>query len=144
MLLVNDFKLLDAGKNTFVAASFINNFSRCTLNRCTLRADTEIAQIYCTGSGIKFNDCLIEGSGIDVRNNNSGNTPVEFRRCIFRNHIAGVAAKYQRYVGEVGVMDDCYFDLIMNSNMSSTAPIFGFTSNDIQVSPPVPSKGWWI
>lgn len=139
----NDFKMLYGGLNSFVAASFINSFTRATLNRCTLRSTSSIAQIYTTGSGIRFNDCLIEGSGIDVRNTNAGNTPIEFRRCIIRNHIAGTAAPWQRFVGEIGVMEDCYWDIIMNAGMSSTSPLFGFTANDATASPPYPGKGLW-
>lgn len=142
-LVFNDFKLLYGGKNSFLAASFINSFARATLNRCTLRSTSSIAQIYTTGSGIRFNDCLIEGSGMEVRKTNAGNTPVEFRRCIIRNHISGAAAPWQRFVGEVGVMEDCYWDIIMNAGMSSTSSLFAFGANDATVSPPYPGKGLW-
>lgn len=139
----NDFKMLYGGKNSFLAASFNNPFARATLNRCTLRSNSSIAQIYTTGSGIRFNDCLIEGSGLDVRKINAGNTPVEFRRCTIRNHISGTAAPWQRFVGEIGVMEDCYWDIIMNDGMSSTRPLFHFTANDATVFPPYPAKGLW-
>ncbi len=139
----NDFKMLYGGKNSFLAASFNNPFTRATLNRCTLRSNSSIAQIYTTGSGIRFNDCLIEGSGLDVRKINAGNTPVEFRRCTIRNHISGTAAPWQRFVGEIGVMEDCYWDIIMNAGMSSTSPLFLFTANDSMAFPPYPAKGLW-
>lgn len=139
----NDFSLLAGGRYSFLAASFNNSFTRATLNRCTLRSTSSIAQIYTTGSGVRFNDCLIEGSGLEVRKNNAGNTPVEFRRCTIRNHISGTAAPWQRFVGEIGVMEDCYWDIIMNAGMSSTSPLFYFTANDAAVSPPYPAKGLW-
>lgn len=139
----NDFGLLAGGQYSFLAASFINSFTRATFNRCILRSTSAHAQIYTTGSGIRFNDCLIEGSGLDVRKNNAGNTPVEFRRCTIRNHISGTAAPWQRFVGEIGVMEDCYWDIIMNAGMSSTSPLFLFTANDSMAFPPYPAKGLW-
>lgn len=139
----NDFKMLYGGKNSFLAASFNNPFTRATLNRCTLRSNSSIAQIYTTGSGIRFNDCLIEGSGMDVRKSNAGHTPVEFRRCTIRNHISGTAAPWQSFVGEIGVMEDCYWDIIMNAGMRSTSPLFHFTASDSMAYPPYPAKGLW-
>ena len=139
-VVINDMKLVDGGLNTFLAASFINPFSRATLNRCLLRSDTSIAQIYVTGSSIRFDDCVIEGSGFDVRTK-AHQTMVEFRRCIIRNHIDGIPGSFQRYTGEIGVMEDCLFDIKMNAGMSPTATLFALTAGNATMSNPSPEQG---
>ena len=139
-LVFDDFKMIDGGLNTFVAASFNNPFARATLNRCLLRSDTTIAQIYVTGSTIKFNDSIIEGSGFDLRTSAHA-AMVELNRCIIRNHINGVPATFQRYVGEIGVMTDCIFDIVMNAGFSSLVPMFQLSAGKITASPAYPTQG---
>lgn len=137
-IVFDDFQMVDGGLYTFVAASFINSFSRATLNRCTLRTNSTIAQIYTTGSGIKFSGCLIEGSGFESRN--ASQTETSFKGCVIRNHIDGVVASFCSYSGNVGSMEDNYFDIIFDAKMGSRA-IFALTGGDITATPVYPQKG---
>lgn len=134
----NDFKMIDGGLNTFVASSFINPFSRATLNRCLLRTNSSIAQIYVAGSGVDFNKCLIEGSGIDSRN--SSLTEVNLRGCTLRNHINGAVADYCQYSGNYGSIEDCVFEVIFDSKMGSRN-VFAITGGDVLTAPVYPQKG---
>lgn len=134
----DDFQMIDGGLNTFLAASFNNPFSRATLNRCLLRTDSTIAQVYTTGSGIKFNNCLIEGSGFELRNNSQ--TETSFKSCTIRNHINGVVASFCNYAGSVGSMEDNYFDIIFDAKMGSRS-LFSLAGGDITATPVYPQKG---
>lgn len=137
-IVLEDCQLIDGGLYTLVAASFINPFSRATLNRCLLRTDSTIAQIYTTGSGIKFNQCLIEGSGFEFRG--SSQTETSVTSCVIRNHINGVVAGFCNYAGNVGIMEDNYFDIIFDAKMGSRA-LFALTGGDVSATPTYPQKG---
>lgn len=133
----NNCQFID-GRYTAVAASFINPFSRATFNRCTFRSNSDIAQIYFTGSGIKLNSCLIEGSGMEFRN--ASQTEVSIKGCVIRNHINGVVSDFCSYAGNIGVCEDNYFDIKFDSKMGSRQ-VFSISAGDLSVTPPYPQKG---
>lgn len=139
-IVANNCQFID-GRYTVVAASFINPAARAKFNGCLLRTNSDVAQVYTTLGGVLFENCIIEGSGLDLRDTTSS-LEVGLRRCLIRNHISGTTATFCRWVGNVGIVEDCTFDIVANTGMSS-AGIFALTAGDVSATPTYPQKGFF-